>query len=58
MEWLRVGEGSISEVAAQQMRALEVYDILALTHGEEDIDKLVSQVRDNSSELKLLSSSN
>ena len=52
------GEGGTSEVAAQQMRALEVYDILALTDGEEDINELVSQVRANSSELKLLSSSN
>ena len=49
-------EGDTSEVAAQQMRALEVY--LALTDEEEEIDKLVSQVRANSSELKLLSSSN
>ena len=51
-------EGGTSEVAAQQMRALEVYDILALTDVEEEIDKLVSQVRANSSELNLLSSSN
>ena len=52
------GEGGTSEVTAQQMRALEVYDILALTDGEEDINELVSQVRAYSSELKLLSSSN
>ena len=49
-------EGDTSEVAAQQMRALEVY--LALTDEEEEIDELVSQVVANSSELKLLSSSN
>ena len=51
-------EGDTSEVATQQMRALEVYDILALTDGEEDINELVSQVKAKSSELKLLSSSN
>ena len=51
-------EGDTSEVAAQQMRDLEVHDILALTDEEEEIDELVSQIRANSSVLKLLSSSN
>ena len=53
-----MGEGGISEVAAQQMRALEVYNILALTDEEEEMDELVSQVRGNGSELELPSSSN
>ena len=46
------GEGGAPE-AAQQMRALEVHNILALTDGEEDVNELVSQVRANTFFLQL-----